>query len=346
MKRGRGIIELNTAIPGWHSTGMYAAPGERIQIHVPDASTVPGLQIRIGAHTDSIRHHKSWRRMPVISRTFPIRSETTEAVNAFGGLIYVMVPKGGPRRSLTVKISHAVPAPWYRHGRTDLETWRNRIRHLPGPWAELGSEKIVLTVPSDEVRTLDDPEALMDTWDRVMELQGELAQHSSAKYRPERIVPDEQISSGYMHAGYPIMTHLDQCNHLVNREHLLKGAWGLYHELGHQHQNPDWTFSGTIEVTVNLFTLYVFEKLCGDPPNEHKRTNPEARRRKMTEYFKEGPDFDRWKSDPFLGLVMYVQLQQAFGWATYKKVFSEYLALPEKERPKGDAAKRDQWMVR
>ncbi|MEM7396778.1 MAG: hypothetical protein AAF492_30995, partial [Verrucomicrobiota bacterium] len=31
VKRGRGIIELNTAIPGWHSTGMYAAPGERIQ---------------------------------------------------------------------------------------------------------------------------------------------------------------------------------------------------------------------------------------------------------------------------------------------------------------------------
>ena len=43
---------------------------------------------------------------------------------------------------------------------------------------------------------------------------------------------------------------------------------------------------------------------------------------------------------------MYIQLQQAFGWEPFKKVFAEYRQLPQSERPKNDAEKRDQWMVR
>jgi hypothetical protein len=43
---------------------------------------------------------------------------------------------------------------------------------------------------------------------------------------------------------------------------------------------------------------------------------------------------------------MYVQMQDAFGWDAYQKVFAEYRALPAAERPKSDAEKRDQWMVR
>ena len=60
----------------------------------------------------------------------------------------------------------------------------------------------------------------------------------------------------------------------------------------------------------------------------------------------DNPDFEKWKSDPFLALVMYIQIQQEFGWDPFRKVFREYLALPKKERPNTDAEKRDQWMIR
>jgi len=43
---------------------------------------------------------------------------------------------------------------------------------------------------------------------------------------------------------------------------------------------------------------------------------------------------------------MYVQLQEAFGWDAYKRVFAEYRDLPAAERPKTDDEKRDQWLVR
>ncbi|NIR01199.1 MAG: hypothetical protein GTN78_13535, partial [Gemmatimonadales bacterium] len=34
------------------------------------------------------------------------------------------------------------------------------------------------------------------------------------------------------------------------------------------------------------------------------------------------------------------------GWDAYKRVFAEYRGLPESERPKTDADKRDQWLMR
>jgi len=48
---------------------------------------------------------------------------------------------------------------------------------------------------------------------------------------------------------------------MVGNKHA--GVWGLFHELGHNHQSADWTFAGAGEVTVNLFTLYIFDKVCG-----------------------------------------------------------------------------------
>ena len=59
-----------------------------------------------------------------------------------------------------------------------------------------------------------------------------------------------------------------------------------------------------------------------------------------------GADFDGWKRDPFLALQMYMQLQEAFGWEAYRKVFAEYRELSREERPRSDDAKRDQWLVR
>ena len=44
---------------------------------------------------------------------------------------------------------------------------------------------------------------------RPVPAQDELACTASERKRPERYAADIQISAGYMHSGYPIMTHLD-----------------------------------------------------------------------------------------------------------------------------------------
>ena len=212
-------------------------------------------------------------------------------------------------------------------------------------------DKVILTVPSKVIRDLDDPELVMTFWTHVLDACADLAARPRERIRPERYVADEQISAGYMHSGYPIMTHLDAASRMVSYDRLIgkdrKAAWGLFHEMGHNHQSGDWTFDGTGEVTVNLFTMYVLETVCGLRIDDtHGNISPEKRLKAMREYFANGPDFKVWKSRPFLALIMYIQLRQAFGWEAFKKVFAEYRRLPKEQKPKNDAEKRDQWLVR
>jgi hypothetical protein len=61
---------------------------------------------------------------------------------------------------------------------------------------------------------------------------------------------------------------------------------------------------------------------------------------------KDKASFEKWKSDPSTALIMYIQLQRAFGWETYKRVFAEYRDLPDRDRPRGEQQERDQWMER
>ncbi|HEY6170553.1 MAG TPA: M60 family metallopeptidase [Verrucomicrobiae bacterium] len=345
---GDVTVNVDTKVRDWHSTGLYAAPGETITVTLPATTAKKKLRVRIGAHKDELWHLDSWKRFPEITREFPLDAAATKAACAFGGLVYVEVPNGCELGTITIQISGAVAAPLYVHGRTSVEQWRASIRNNPAPWGELASTKVILTLPSDVLRTLDDPKALMDVWDRVLDLDAELAGIPKDRERPERIVCDEQISAGYMHAGYPIMTWMDQPKNFASRESLLKGNWGIFHELGHNHQVSDWTFDGTGEVTCNIFSFYVMEKLCGVKPREYVHSRGGTKVIDLHQkYFSAGPaSFERWKSEPFTALCMYAQLQDAFGWDAYRKIFAEYRALPADVRPKSEQDKRDQWMTR
>jgi hypothetical protein len=340
---------VDTRTPGWHSLGLYAAPGERITVEIPADSARSRLSVRIGAHTDTLWDHETWRRAPEISRSFALDSPKTQIASAFGGLIYLEVPEGAKPERVEAVISGAVEAPLFRLGQTTREEWRSRVRRLPGPWAELATDKIVLTVPSEAVRTLDDPESLMRFWDQVMDACADLAGWSRERVRPERIVADEQIAAGYMHSGYPIMTHQDVAGLVVDEAKLRReGSWGHFHELGHNHQSGDWTFEGTGEVTVNLFSMYIYHAVLGQPFDQgHPAIRDRAQREeRVRQYRQNGASFEVWKSDPFLALTQYIQVIEAFGWEPIKRTIAEYRALPAGQRPRTDDEKRDQWMVR
>lgn len=339
-------VALDLAVPGWHSTGLHAVPGRPVTVRVPVTTDggVAGLAVRIGAHADTLWHLPSWPRVPAITLETPLSGATTTVASAFGGLVYLVVPPG--RTGLaSVTVDGAVESPAYVLDATTKAQWAE-ARRAPGPWAELSTSKLVLTVPSEVVRGLDDPAPLLRFWDRVLDADADLAGIPRARPRPERIVADVEISAGYMHSGYPIMTHLDAAPRMVDVGLLAtKGDWGLFHELGHNHQAPEWTFEGTGEVTCNLFALYVLETVCGFRGIGGHDALAE-RGAKAAAHVAAGAPFAAWKADPFLALATYVHLIEGFGWAPFREVFAAYRALPDAERPKDDAAKRDAWMVR
>ncbi len=347
-RRVRRTATIDLSVPGWHGLGLYAAPGDRIEVDVPSSALPMNLAVRIGSQTDTLWHLPSWDRSPELTRGFPIRGPRTQAANAFGGTIYIDVPRSTPGRKVEVTVIGGVQAPRYVLGQTTREQW-SALRKLPAPWAELEGKTLIWTVPTRSIRTLDDPESLLKLWDRLVEAQDRMVS-LPRRDRPERIVADVQISAGYMHSGYPIMVPADDSLALALSEKRLRleGSWGHLHELGHNHQAPEWTFAGTGEVTNNVLVVYCFEKVLGLPydsghPAIRDRLERKVRiRRHMTS----GASFKTWKDDPFLALMMYIQLYEGFGWEPFERVFAEYRHLPPDQRPRTDDEKRDQWLIR
>ena len=347
-------VQVDTAVPQWHSVGLYAAPGAELKVTQKSAATgsvKPGkeLAIRIGAHTDQLWHLPAWKRVPEISmrRTLP-SGGTLSLASPFGGVVYVEVPEGLAGGVVDVEISGAVESPLFVLGKTSVNEWKKTNRHAPGAWAEFACDSVIVTVPSAAVREIEDPTEICTIWQQVLDNAADLAAMPHARKSPQRYVADEQISAGYMHSGYPIMTHLDAVPDMTQAAKLKAGSWGLFHELGHNHQQGDWTFEGTGEVTNNLWSLYLMETIAGKKPGQgHGATDEWAKRRERAKvYLDAGADFNKWKSDPFLALEMYLLMREEFGWEPFKKVFAEYRGLKKGEHPKDDAAKRDEWMVR
>lgn len=342
--------EIDTKIPGWHSLGLYAAPGAKITVTVAEADVSLGLAVRIGCHTDGLWHHDRWNRLPEITRRFPIEGPKTIAANAVGGLVYIDVPGNiKDPKSIRVSVAGAIPSPLFQLGQTTKDDWIKSIRNRPAPWAELAGKQVILSVPANLIRDLDDPEPLMEWWDAVVESQVALARTSDLR-RPERIVADRQISAGYMHSGYPIMTHIDDATKTSLNLAKLKaeGTWGFLHELGHNFQSGAWTFAGTGEVTNNLLVVHTFDTLLKLPYDSgHGAIKGKAMRTdRIRKHIEEGAPFDKWKSDPFLALMMYIQMYEAFGWEPFDQAFADYAKLNRNEQPRDDDAKRDQWLVR
>lgn len=347
-------IKVKTAVPDWHSTGLYAAPGEVITVGIDPqllAQFQSPLKIRIGVHTDSIKHLSQWTRYPTITIAKPITSNSTQIATPFGGLIYVDVPRNVTRQGLgeiTVKISGGVSAPYFVRDVTSIQAWNATEKKKMAPWGEIEGRNVIVTVPSSVLREVDNPQQLIEVWDTILDLEAEMASGPYVRERQERICCDQQISAGYMHSGYPVMTHMDVQKHLVDYEHLTtEGDWGFYHEFGHNHQSSYWTFEGTTEVTVNYFSLYIMEKLNKRLPEASKADlTKEAQDRMLKGYFSRGAKFEEWKSSPFLALTMTIQIRNEFGWEPFIRSISEYKKCPTSELPRNDQEKRDQWMIR
>ncbi len=348
-ERTSRTLSVNLDVPRWHSTGLYAAAGDPVTVELPAGIEKLGLRLRIGATTCNNTRHDEWRRAPKVDLEVPLTAASSTVSSPFGGLLYVVVPDQvtASERRVKVTLRNACRAAWFKAGRDTPQTWQSSIRNYPAPWAELESDKIILTVPSKLIRTLDNPAALLAFWEQMADQDAKLtAIDPEGRRYAERFSADVQLCAGWMHAGYPIMIPEVTAKELVDLDTLkTKGDWGFFHELGHNHQNGDWTFNGTGEVTVNFFTLYCMEHLCGIPPRK-TRMGEEGIQKQVRTWAAKGKSHDEWCREPFLALETFVRLQQVYGWQAFEKLFAEYRTLSKEERPKNDAEKRDQWALR
>jgi len=346
-----------------YSTGLYAVPGQYVEIIIPKSLKDKNISVQIGCHSDRLNQwvasKEAWRRMPIIVKKQKLSDQKTRVASPFGGLIYITASPKSDDWTEDITINHAVAAPLFKLRSTTQQEWADQLKNNKSPWGELASNDIIITIPDSVLQKVTDPEKVMKLWNLIIGGEMDLAQIPQPFYRAQRLVVDEHIGGGFMHSGYPIMVHHSPVKHMLsediiaNPELLMKpskgGAnWGFFHEIGHNMQNLDWVFGGTTEVSCNFFSIYMFDRLMGGRDDAHTGISNVNTQKMMKKYFAEGVDYEKWKKDPFLGLVMFRQLQEGFGWENFKKFFREYQAMaakdPSGEYAKTDEQKRDLWV--
>ena len=324
------------------TTGLYAAPGEVVTVTLPSEAVDSDIYVLVGAHSDNLWEKNQLHRHPQIVRWWNVDQHHMEVGNAFGGPIYIAVSPGSTLGVFQVTISNAVKAPTYIHGHTDVLQWLQEYRHDPAPWAEIGSDQFILTVPSNEIRDLDDPDDLMDWWDEALGMEHELYGFLPWP-RVERAVFDTQISAGWMHSGYPFMAHDLSVPGVVNVSYMAEnGDWGMFHELGHNHQWMPSTLPGTTESSCNFASVYLMEELVGI--EGHGAISPDQRSSRMRSYFEDGSNISNWSV--WVALDTYLIIKEEWGWEPITEALSVYYNLPNDEVPEGDIEEFNEWVVR
>lgn len=74
------------------------------------------VQVQIGCHTDDLSEAEKLSRAPVITYQCCMDRTQRSVSCLWGGLLYVIVPKGCQMGSVSVTIQKAVPAPYYKLG--------------------------------------------------------------------------------------------------------------------------------------------------------------------------------------------------------------------------------------
>jgi hypothetical protein len=342
-----GEVKVTPVIPGWTSTGLYAAAGDTITVTLPEKLADKGYAVRIGCHSDTLYHLDKWERAPDITRSIGLATATTKTASAFGGLIYIEVPgRAKDDEPFTATIQNAVPAPLFVLGQDDDAKWAE-IKKRPAPWAELACDKLIVSCPTEVARAINNPTQLMEFWKKVVEAQDDITNQTAERKRPERIVADVQISAGYMHSGYPIMIPTSAAPEVTTFGKLKFPGWGFYHEIGHNHQRGDFTFDGTGEVTNNVIGMYCYDAvLKKDWLIGHTAITEEARKEHIQKIKKASNKWQVWKSEPFTALTTYIQLMQEFGWESWRKYLYSFDDAKFGPAPKGDDERRDQFLVR
>lgn len=343
-----GEVEIIPSVPGWTSTGLYAAAGEPITVTVPEAMAAQGYAVRIGCHKDKLYNLPYWSRMPEITKSEPLTNPATRTASAFGGLIYIEVPeKAAGHKPFSATIQGGMAAPLFVLGQDDDAKWNHELKNRPAPWAELACDKMILSVPTEVARTVANPTQLMTFWKQVVEAQDDICNQTAERKRPERMVADVQISAGFMHSGYPIMLHVPQALEMVTFNRIKFPGWGFHHEIGHNHQRGDFTYDGTTEVTNNVLAMYVYDAvLKKDWLIGHTNIAPEKRKEHIQKIKASSDKWTTWKSDPFVALTTYIQLVQAFGFESWRAYLYSFADSKFGPAPKNEGEKRDQFLVR
>lgn len=333
--------------PARRPTGCYVAPGSFASVTVPRDLVGKGFSIRVGAHSWDLKDKPMVKRLDRVSLVFPIQTVTTIVANPLGGGIYIEVPPKAKAGLVDVTIKNVVRSPFFSSrsfDKTTLAAWRNTERIQPGPWADFESDRFMMQVPTQWIRTLDDPDRLMRDWDKALDVVSALFGYPEVRPKSvlylqvDVVLRGSAYFPGYPQSNFNYNPHAPEAS---NDRWLLKGPQSsgaiIFHELGHAQLFTK--FRGEVEAVVNLPYAAVLNQAFGvdlDLAFGRSFDKPEisldqaAIMWMVTQNFRDGKPMDISNSErnevryQHRGYGKYIEIAKLYGWETLEKFWKSY----------------------
>ncbi|MFI8435320.1 M60 family metallopeptidase [Streptomyces sp. NPDC079020] len=299
-------LRLAQALRGseFQPTGRYVAPGTALSLTVqPHDGLVPTLWIGAWDYYGEIKE----------PRGYPLTAGANTVTDPHGGPVYLTLTGNGERAGVLFR-SGSVAMPVFMLGSTREAGFQQQLDTLTdSPYVELHAPHTIMTLTregallyrgEDHAALLRLVERIIDSAARISGLDGSKPVHRS-KAGPYHFTEVSKVPTGvgayatHGYNGFP-RAYLDRATTV---EGLRTRGWGLYHELGHLHQQMAYKPGGLTEVTVNIYSLAAQRAL--DQPSNLLTV------------------------DPATGLTVFQSSRAKFGTAglTYEKSFSAYEKL-------------------
>ncbi|MFJ8925622.1 M60 family metallopeptidase [Streptomyces sp. NPDC102364] len=209
-------------------------------------------------------------------RSYPLKAGANMVTDPHGGPVYFSLEGNGERATVAFK-SGSTPMPVFTLGSTEETDFQRQLDTMTDvPVVELHGPRSIVTLTREGALLYRDEshaellrllEQIIDAESAISGLDGSKPVHrpkaGGYHFTEVSVVPSgvgAYATHGYN--GFP-RAYLDRATTVQG---LRTRGWGLYHELGHLHQQFAYKPAGMTEVTVNIYSLAV-QRALGQPSN-------------------------------------------------------------------------------
>lgn len=250
----------------------------------------------------------------------------------YGGMIWIRFTTTGipsSKARITFNSGHQ-RVPVFIKNSTTQASWNEELSTYTSPDVLLIGDRVYQVYSRTKAQEFQpqDNNAVLTTLDRVWNLENHLSgldgsapQHQVSVHN-RILITETDRPSGLAWAYYYGVYFTSPYVNLMATNKVATEGWGIWHEMGHEHQQDVWTWDALGEVTNNIHALYV-ERSLGISPSRLKRGNNWPAALAYLADNSASKDFNSNVTpinDPFIRLCMFHQLWLAYGDNFYIQV--------------------------
>lgn len=259
---------INDRYDIYHSTTLYAMPGELITFEIPEFA-VGKLNLVLNRQAPS--NGDLTQRYPNLQCSFTLNAKKVTFGYPLGGYMDIKCwIDTFPLHSVEINITGGIRIPYFRYGAESDQDWEEETRNYVAPltFYDTGNVKCIFpsTFSRNQIR-MSDAGAFWRTVGRVMYSVNEVTNYDRRKDGRIKTAMwfnfDSYVPAGaavaFVGANF-IQAPFSWSTAMINYEGAKWGCWGNVHEYGHHFQSG-WGISGTGETTNNVINFITYAML-------------------------------------------------------------------------------------